>query len=105
MKNKREQIIEYLEYYSDEFIDLIFDLMNSSDWVNKNDLIKLSGAKLKTYDTATPYQYMDKIREIYPNLDKGNYIFDYTVNKFGELVNINDLLSARIIEIIRNKRK
>ena len=99
---KKETIIEYLDYLSDEKINLIYDLLNLPDYANKDDLIKFSGVDVGTYDTAVPIDYIRRIEEIYPNLLKGNFIYDYSTAKFGELININNWVVNRILDAVNS---
>ena len=50
------------------------------------------GDQVNKVDSAYPQQYMDNIREIYPNVREGNFCFSYIERNFGELVNLNDRL-------------
>ena len=103
MKSKKkelvEELVETLNYQSEEQIQLLIDIANFRQFANKKDLIKFAvkDESKMNYDTAYPQPYADSIREIYPNFVKGNFIFDYTEKTFGELVNINDLVVNRIL--------
>jgi hypothetical protein len=59
---------------------------------NKGELMKAlyTPEKYRKVDSAYPQPYADKIRELFPNFNKGNYCFDYNEMNFGELVNLND---------------
>ena len=102
MKSKKElieELVETLNYQSEEQIQLLLDIANLPQFTNKKDLLKFAvkDESEMNYDTAYPQPYANSIREIYPNFRNGNFIFDYTKKTFGELVNINDLVTFRIL--------
>ena len=97
-------MIKYLQegdVISDEKVDLILALLKSGEWLNKEDLLKLSGYDTsKTYDTAYPQPYADKIREIMPDFNQGCWIYDYSEKSFGELVNVYNLFAKHVLKTL-----
>ncbi len=102
--SKKEELVKELvlnlNYQSEEMVQLLIDISEFKQFANKRDLLKFAvkDESKMNYDTAYPQPYADSIREIYPNFNKGNFIFDYTEKTFGELVNINDLVVNRILQ-------
>ena len=100
---KKEILLDAItnDYLSKDVIELIYDIANISEFPNKRDLLKFAGYDVnKTFDTAYPIDYFRRIEEIYPDVKKGNYIFDYSQNNYGELVNINNLIVERILKTL-----
>ena len=103
-ESKRDEIRKYLGYVSDERIDLLYAIATMSRYCNKEDLLKLANVSdedRRQIDTAFPHEYYERIREIYPNIDKGNLCYDYRGGNefsFGKMVNINDLIVSRILK-------
>ena len=102
MLDKKEKLKEYIERLcSDEQIEFMYQLVTMHSCVSKHEILKLAGKNPEdmNYDTATPQPYMDGLKQQYPNLYNGCYIFDYTNEKiWGQLVNINDLVVKHIFE-------
>mgnify|MGYP003638364546 FL=1 len=101
--SKRDEIQKYLGYVSDEKIDLLYEIATMSRYCNKEDLLKLANVSdedRRKIDTAFPHEYYERIREIYPNIDKGNLCYDYREgnNSHGQMVNVNDLIVSRILK-------
>ena len=101
-EDQRKLIADNLEYCSDEMIQLINDLIDLPNFPNKHEMLKFAGEEDGTIDSAYPIDYFRKIEEIYPNIAKGNFIFDYRTQKFGELVNVNDLVFNRLMKAINH---
>jgi len=99
---KEEALKDYINYLSNEQIEWLLELLKKAGSMNKRHLLELSDytrEQGKRYDTATPIQYIESVRAIYPQLDKGQYIFDYTNNTWGELVNVNDLFVEKMLKV------
>ena len=99
---KKELIISYIEDSANKKqIEFIYNLVSLPTYCNKLDLLKLAGKDKKemNFDTAYPIGIYDAIKPYYNNIDKANLIFDYTDNNYGKLVNINDLLTANILNL------
>ncbi len=96
---KKEYLIEAIEGMDEKQTDFLIELMSLGRYPNKGDIIKLAfeEGEMNTYDTAYPIDYYRRIEQIYPNISKGSFVFDYTNLTFGELVNINDKFANRII--------
>ena len=102
-KTKKEIVLDHIkDYATDEQIEMLDKLLSLSMYPNKTDILKLSGYDTnQTYDTAYPIDYYRRIEEIYPNIKDGNFIFDYSRQTFGELVNINNLFTANILKTFK----
>ena len=102
-EQKRDEISKYMGYISDSQIDLLYEIATLNRYSNKNELMKLANISeddRRKIDTAYPHDYYDRIREIYPNIDKGNLCYDYREgnNSHGQMVNVNDLIVSRILK-------
>jgi hypothetical protein len=100
----REKLIRHLQepdLISDEKVDLIYALL-SMHTPSKNDLLRISGFDLnKSFDTATPIDYIRKIEEIYPDYSNGWYINDYSDDRiWGKITNIYNLFAKHIIKTL-----
>jgi len=99
---KKELITSYIEDSANEKqIEFIYNLVSLPEYCDKLDLLKLAGKEKKemNFDTAFPIGIYDAIKPYYSNIDKANLIYDYTTNNFGELVNINDILTTNILNL------
>ena len=71
------------------------------EWVSKNEIncpvIMMSGHG--TIDTAIPLDYSNRIKDIYPNFLKGNNVYDYRNDSYGNMLNINDEIVSRILNL------
>ena len=120
--SNRELLKEYIDNATDKNVEFLYDLLNMPSYPSKRDMIGfikkhtpkktgLQGQEMKgdaldifvNYDTAYPIDYFRRIEEVYPNINKGNFIFDYSDSTFGELVNINDNFFQTIYQFIKNK--
>lgn len=109
MSNKTEEqkksIVNYIDYMSDDLIDFIHQLTSMGSLLNKDDLRKLgkvSDEDWNKMDTAIPLGYANSIREIHPNFDEGNMVYDYSKKSFGEMKNLNDALAQRVLNFNKN---
>lgn len=110
-KEKREYVIEYLkdeDLVSDEAVDILLKLMSRQRIIhfrlhrrmfNKKEILEMAGMKDRHYDTAYPQPYADKIRELYPDFNEGLYIFDYTEERFGRMVNVYNQFAKKILTV------
>lgn len=100
-KEKREYVIEYLkdeDLVSDEAVDILLKLIRRQMF-NKKEILEMAGMKDRHYDTAYPQPYADKIRELYPDFNEGLYIFDYTEERFGRMVNVYNQFAKKILTV------
>lgn len=96
------KISEKLEYATPEQIFFILGVLNMPIMPNKQDLMNLSlVTEQGKIDTATPQPYIERIKEIHPNVADGNLVFDYRKNSMGELKNINDFVIERLLNLQR----
>jgi hypothetical protein len=100
----RELLQQYLadpELISEEKVDFIYKLLTTGS-PNKITMLELSGYDInQTFDTAYPSPYADKIREIYPDFNNGEYIFDYSNDRiFGEMRNVCNLFAKKVIKTL-----
>ena len=104
MTDTREKLRQYLadeDLISDEKVELIYSLLSMSGMPSKTDILKLAGYDVsKTYDTAYPSPYAERIRELYPDFNNGCHIYDYSENHFGQMVNINNLFAKHVLKTL-----
>jgi hypothetical protein len=110
-ETNKARLIDYINNYLNDnqlkCIELIIDIINKRGYLNKNEMIKTivnntdNKFNLSNYDTAYPIQYIQQIREIYPNISTGTFVFNYSRNNYGELININDLFVDTIFKLCR----
>jgi len=104
MTDTREKLRQYLadeDLISDTKVELIYSLLSMSGMPSKTDILKLAGYDVsKTYDTAYPSPYAERIRELYPDFNNGCHIYDYSENHFGQMVNINNLFAKHVLKTL-----
>lgn len=102
---KKELLIEEIHLLSDNQINFLYELINFSNCPSKDELLKFCDKDIDTkkIDSAYPIDYFREIEKIYPNLIKGNFYYDYNNYKFGELVNINDLIANKFYDFIHDR--
>jgi hypothetical protein len=104
MTDTREKLQQYLsdeDLISDKQVELIYSLLTLSGMPSKTDILKIAGYDVsKTYDTAYPGPYAQSIREIYPDFNNGCHIYDYSENRFGQMVNINNLFAKHVLKTL-----
>ena len=104
LEELKNDIIDSLEYLSENQLQYISDLLKTKGYTTKTDLLKLSGFDMsKTFDTAYPIDYFRRIEEIFPKIQDGNLIYDYSEKSFGELVNVNDLFVKQYINFLQDR--
>lgn len=83
-----------------ELVNLFYDLLviKSGYWPDFSKICELAEIDNNKIDSAYPHEYGNKMRELYPGFINGNYCFDYTNNRFGEMLNINDKLIQAIFK-------
>lgn len=96
---KRDTILNAL---TDEQLDFVFKIATivATKRITKGELAELvlpNGSKIEgSYDK----DYYGSIQEVYPGISNANLVMDYTTNApFGDLVNLNDLLIKKILEV------
>tara|TARA_R110000772_G_scaffold145445_2_gene255339 strand:- start:2295 stop:2627 length:333 start_codon:yes stop_codon:yes gene_type:complete len=105
IEEKKKTIVNYIDYMSDDLIDFIHQLTSMGTLLNKDDLRKLGKVSDEDWlvmDTAIPLDYARSIRELHPNFDEGNMVYDYSKKSFGEMKNLNDDLASRILNLNKN---
>lgn len=96
----REHLSQHIENMTDEQIQFLGDLLNFANYPDYQLNIKLAGIteeEKRKIDSAIPCDYAKQIREIYPDFDKGRNVYDYNLNHYGSMLNLNN----RIIENIK----
>lgn len=99
---KKELIINYInDDANDKQIEFIYNLVSLPTYCNKLDLLKLAGKEKKemNFDSAIPITYYKQLEEQYSNIKLSNLIYVYTDNWQGKLLNINDVLTANILNL------
>jgi len=100
--DKKKIILEYIENESNtKQINFIYNLLNLPSYPSKIDLLELINENSTTIkcDFAVPVDLYKDIERVYKNIYKSNLIFNYSNNKFGELININDMLASYILRL------
>ena len=101
---RKEHLLNHINAMSEEQIQFLGDLLNFANYPDFNLNIKLSGLtenEKNKIDSAIPCEYAKQIREIYPDFDKGRNVYDYNLNNYGSMLNLNN----RIIENIKKVLK
>ena len=99
--NSKKELSEMIGYLDEEQTLFVLELLKSCGRFNKVRTLELSGYDMKqTFDTAYPEPYAKQLRELYPNFNLGSYIFDYSKNSYGELVNVNDLFVNKLVKVL-----
>ena len=96
---KRDTILNAL---TDEQLDFVFKIATtvSTKRLTKGELAELVLPNGSRIDNAYDKDYYDSIQEVYPGIANANLVMDYTTNApFGNLVNLNDLLIKKILEV------
>ena len=101
-RQERDILMDYVNDMSDEQVRKVYSVLNLSRYASKRDIIDvLCKDELDNYDTAYPIEYYRQIEDIYPDIKNGMHVFDYTNNKFGELVNVNNIIVDMMFKFIR----
>ena len=103
---KRKYLNEYINLMDQKDILFLYELFHIYKHNTKDNLVELFDTE-KTIDTnktdsAYPVDYFRKIQDVYPNIDKGMYIYNYTNNSFGSLYNVNNLIANKILNFFSN---
>lgn len=104
---KRKELIELINAIDDNSIDFLHGFLNlPGRGGDKRDLLKFFAPDTDNnkVDTAFPVDYLRRIEKIYPDAINGDYIFDYNRNHFGELINMNNIISNRFLTFLWNLR-
>ncbi len=106
MKQKKEYLKEYIDILDNDKIEFLYSLFHLYQFDDKDKIINLfdSDKVIDTnkVDSAYPIDYYRRIEEIYPDLKNGWYIFDYTKENFGSLVNLNNVIAKKILCFFSN---
>jgi hypothetical protein len=99
----KENLIQHIEEMTEEQIQFLGDLLNFANYPDYRMAVKLSGIteeEDKKIDSAIPNEYSRAITEIYPDFINGRNVFDYNKNKFGEMLNLNNLIVSNIKKVL-----
>ena len=102
----KENLLKHIEAMQPEQIEFLSDLLNfanSYDYQLKFKLCGISEEEKRKIDTATPEPYAKAIREIYPDFNNGNNVYNYNVNHYGEMLNINNLFVSNLKKVLKLK--
>ena len=102
----KENLIQHIEHMQPEQIEFLGDLLNfanSYDFKLKFKLCGISEEENRKIDTATPNDYNKTIREIYPDFINGHNVYNYNVNHYGEMLNINNLFVNNLKTVLKLK--
>lgn len=96
-----EKLKENIEYLSEDQAKMLNDILTLRSYSSKRALLEVGGYDTsKTYDTAYPIGVADHIKQVYPRFYDGCYIYDYSQERHGELVNINDMIVKRLLKVM-----
>ena len=102
----KENLLRHIEAMQPEQIEFLGDLLNfanSYDYRIKFKLCGITEEQDRKIDTATPNDYNKAIREIYPDFINGHNVYNYNVNKYGEMMNINNLFVNNLKTVLKLK--
>jgi hypothetical protein len=102
----KENLLRHIEAMQPEQIEFLGNLLNfanSYDYRIKFKLCGITEEQDRKIDTATPSEYNKAIREIYPDFINGHNVYNYNVNKYGEMMNINNLFVNNLKEVLKLK--
>ncbi len=93
--------IDDLNEEQTEFVYFLFSLNHRG--LNKGDIIKMfADGDIGTFDYAYPHGMLERIKDVYPDIDEGTFIFDYTEGKERGLMNLNNVIAKKIINFFSN---
>lgn len=101
----KERVIETIENLNEDQIEFLDKLFTLNGYSSKDDYLKVFSPEINTklVDSAYPQTYYDRIKEIYPDMENGMFIFDYNKNElFGNLVNINNIIADKLISFLNS---
>lgn len=105
-KSLKIKINQYLEVYSQEQLQLLYDVIKttSNTVVNKNDICKLvyNENEFQRIDSALPHEYIKIIKEVMPNFESFHYVYDYNKEPFGTLSNVSEMLSLKLLSVLNH---
>lgn len=99
----KERVIEAIENMNEEQLSFLDKILPINKYSTKIDLLKIFAPEMDTnmIDSAYPQTYYDRIKEIYPDMENGIFIFDYNKNElFGNLVNVNNIIANKLISFL-----
>jgi len=106
IENTRKRIDMFLNLYSQEQLDLIELLMETycGGIVNKGDMMNLALSEevRKKCDSALPFEQTKIIKEVLPSFNNGNYVYDYSKNSHGEMLNIFEALHIKLHTVLNS---
>jgi len=80
----------------EKFIDIL-----SKQYLSKGDLMQL--LPKRNVDTALPIDYVRRIQEIHPNFNPDFHVYDYTKEKFGELLNVAEKIILNLNRVLNDQ--
>lgn len=100
MKADKELIIENIESFSDEQLEVFkFLLELANGYSNKGDIMKFTDS-YKGVDTAIPQPWADKMRD--HGINPGWYVWSYQENRvFGEPIHLLEKLHDKMIKVFK----
>lgn len=101
---KKERLLKHIESMTDEQIELIGNLLNYASYPDYSTKLKLCGIsdeQRNKIDSAIPCDYAKSIREIYPDFNNGNNVYDYNSQSFGSMLNLNNKFVSNLVEKLK----
>jgi hypothetical protein len=102
----KENLFQHIEEMTPDQIEFLSDLLKFANWHDYRLKFKLCGIteeQDRKIDIATPNDYNKAIREIYPDFINGHNVYNYNVNKYGEMLNINNLFVNNLKTVLKLK--
>ena len=100
----KEHLLQHIELMTPEqinFIGNIIKFANTPDYKMHINLAGITEAEYRKIDSAYPSEYAKQIREIYPDFVRGQYVYDYNRETFGEMVNLNNLVVQNLKTVLK----
>jgi len=102
----KAHLIQHIEVMTTEQIEILGDLLNFAQYPDHATKLKLCGVteeEDRKIDTATPNEYNKAIFEIYPDFYNGHNIYNYSVNNYGEMQNLNNRFVSNLRKVLKLK--
>ena len=100
----KDHLLQHIELMTPEQINFIGNIIKFANTPDYNTYINLAGiteAESRKIDSAYPAEYAKQIREIYPDFVRGQYVYDYNRETFGEMVNLNNLVVQNLKTVLK----
>jgi hypothetical protein len=99
----KENLTQHIENMTSEQIQFLGDLLNFANYPDFQLLIKISGIteeQKRKIDSAIPSDYAKAIKDIYPDFNNGRNVYDYNINHYGSMLNLNNVVIENIKKVL-----